>query len=169
MRNRKGEKFKTGGSIMAARRPSPHGVRVLAQARSPYIPAWWAFWGTHADECQGRVPLHPRRFWPLTQARQGTWTRLIPPNVWAIASHSRAVPVLGWGKDGERFHLSRSILVCPAQPSLPCQSRFSLASRFTMERGRGIEPPLPAWKAGVLAVIRPSHMEPAAGLEPVAF
>lgn len=91
------------------------------------------------------------------RADREIWTRFIPPNVRAFASCSRAGFGVCWGR------IRRAL-----SPVAPCPGVYRLyrylsavavflASRFAMERGRGIEPPSPAWKAGILAVVRPSH------------
>lgn len=59
--------------------PHPTGARPRADVSPIYIPARWAFRGAHADDCQGRVPLCPRRLRPLTQGRQGNMDEVHTP------------------------------------------------------------------------------------------
>ena len=142
------------------RRPAtPHGGRDLVRTCPPYKSRPGGHLGAPTRTIvRAGVPLCPRRLCPLTQGRQGNMDEVhTPTNVWAFASCSRAGFGVCWGR------IRRAL-----PPVAPCPGVYRLhrylsavavflASRFAMERGRGIEPPSPAWKAGILAVVRPSH------------
>ena len=61
---------KQEAAIIAARRPSPHGVRVLVRARSPYIPAWWVL-GAPTRTNLGRVSALPAAALPTHPGQTG--------------------------------------------------------------------------------------------------
>ena len=124
-----------------------------------------AIWGAPADEPAG-VPLCPRRRCSLTQNSQGLamQVRLSPSCGQSPPVYRRAFPGVRRACAEMLEHLLCSARLAKEKVTARRHSRRTGKRR--MEQGRGIEPPSPAWKAGVLAVVLPLRMVLAAGLEP---